>query len=126
MINSTGSVRINRAADLMTLRLATLNQILDPWVYILFRREALAKLSAFIRKRRNGSLLTRLASITSSFRSNATDIGNHRNHDIDNRKPAVSSQQQHLTAEINQNGEIKEPEVDNTDVNDVFIPIKNE
>jgi hypothetical protein len=31
-----------------------------------------------------------------------------------------------LTAEINQNGEIKEPEVDNTDVNDVFIPIKNE
>jgi hypothetical protein len=69
---------------------------------------------------------TRLASITSSFRSNASDIGNHRNHDIDNPKPAVSSQQQHLTAEINQNGEIKEPEVDNTDVNDVFIPIKNE
>lgn len=125
MINSTGSVRIDRAADLMTLRLATLNQILDPWVYILFRREVLAKVSAFIRKRRNGSLLTRLASITSSFRSNASDIGNHRNHDIDNPKPAVSPQQ-HLTAEINQNGEIKEPEVDNTDVNDVFIPIKNE
>lgn len=125
MINSTGSVRIDRAADLMTLRLATLNQILDPWVYILFRREVLAKVSAFIRKRRNGSLLTRLASITSSFRSNASDIGNHRNHDIDNPKPAVSPQQ-HLTAEINQNGEIKEPEVDNTDFNDVFIPIKNE
>lgn len=125
MINSTGSVRIDRAADLMTLRLATLNQILDPWVYILFRREVLAKVSAFIRKRRNGSLLTRLASITSSFRSNASDIGNHRNHDIDNPKPAVSPQQ-HLTAEINQNGEIKEPEVNNTDVNDVFIPIKNE
>ncbi|VDI51124.1 prostaglandin E receptor 4 [Mytilus galloprovincialis] len=73
IINSTGVIKIDRRTDLITLRLATLNQILDPWVYILFRREVLVKITKFIRKRRKGSFLVRLASFTSSFKSHVSD-----------------------------------------------------
>jgi hypothetical protein len=59
-------------ADLMTLRLATFNQILDPWVYILFRREMLAKMSRFIRKQGGqGSFFGRLSSLTKSNTPNS-------------------------------------------------------
>jgi hypothetical protein len=33
----------DETADLVTLRMASFNQILDPWVYLLFRRESLRK-----------------------------------------------------------------------------------
>jgi len=36
-------------ADLHALRLASFNQILDPWVYILFRKELLTKAAAFFK-----------------------------------------------------------------------------
>lgn len=37
--------------DLVTLRIASFNQILDPWVYLLFRRESLRRLVGQISKR---------------------------------------------------------------------------
>ncbi|XP_041357783.1 prostaglandin E2 receptor EP4 subtype-like [Gigantopelta aegis] len=43
-INQTHVFPINHAADLLTIRLACLNQILDPWVYILFRKQLFSKL----------------------------------------------------------------------------------
>ncbi|XP_067679663.1 prostaglandin E2 receptor EP4 subtype-like [Haliotis asinina] len=39
IINQTGKFPVNHAMDLWVIRLACLNQILDPWVYILFRKE---------------------------------------------------------------------------------------
>jgi hypothetical protein len=67
IINQSHAFPKDIKADLMTLRLATLNQILDPWVYILFRREMLAKMSRFIRKQGGqGSFFRRLASLTKS------------------------------------------------------------
>ncbi|XP_045160929.2 prostaglandin E2 receptor EP4 subtype-like [Mercenaria mercenaria] len=43
IINQIHHKHVNVKADLMTLRLASLNQILDPWIYILFRKEMFAK-----------------------------------------------------------------------------------
>lgn len=39
LINQIHERQVDVKADLHTLRLASLNQILDPWIYILFRRE---------------------------------------------------------------------------------------
>lgn len=49
MINQSYHEQINVKVDLMTLRLASLNQILDPWVYILFRKELITCAIKFIR-----------------------------------------------------------------------------
>lgn len=38
IINQANKSQLNVKADLLTLRLASLNQILDPWIYILFRK----------------------------------------------------------------------------------------
>lgn len=43
LINQSHMKQVDVKADLHALRLASLNQILDPWVYILFRRELLAR-----------------------------------------------------------------------------------
>lgn len=72
IINQSGLYPKNRKADLLTLRLATLNQILDPWVYILFRREMLQRVTRFFRKSRQQSILQRFASFTGSWRSNTS------------------------------------------------------
>ncbi|KAL8624184.1 hypothetical protein ACOMHN_046270 [Nucella lapillus] len=42
LINVSGTVPMNVEADLMAIRLASLNQILDPWVYLLLRRRLAA------------------------------------------------------------------------------------
>lgn len=44
IINQTGKFPVNHAADLWAIRLACLNQILDPWVYILFRKELFTRI----------------------------------------------------------------------------------
>lgn len=79
IINTTRAFKVNSRADLATLRLATLNQILDPWVYILLRREVLYKVAAYIRKKRQSSFLVRFASFTSSFKSHASDDNDNEN-----------------------------------------------
>ncbi|VDI32723.1 Hypothetical predicted protein [Mytilus galloprovincialis] len=43
--------RHDKMVDLVTLRIASFNQILDPWVYLLFRRESLRRLVGQISKR---------------------------------------------------------------------------
>ncbi|XP_052090303.1 uncharacterized protein LOC127726971 [Mytilus californianus] len=43
--------RHDKMVDLVTLRIASFNQILDPWVYLLFRRESLRRLVRQISKR---------------------------------------------------------------------------
>lgn len=43
IINQTGLVPVHLPTDLLMIRLASGNQILDPWVYILLRRELLWK-----------------------------------------------------------------------------------
>ncbi|XP_076093528.1 prostaglandin E2 receptor EP4 subtype-like [Mytilus galloprovincialis] len=71
IINQSRTVSRNIKADLLTLRLATLNQILDPWVYILFRREMLSKFAFCCKTQGQDSLFRRLVSFTTgSFRSN--------------------------------------------------------
>ncbi|XP_063420945.1 prostaglandin F2-alpha receptor-like [Mytilus trossulus] len=42
--------RHDKMVDLVTLRIASFNQILDPWVYLLFRRESLRRLVGQISK----------------------------------------------------------------------------
>lgn len=69
IINQSHAFSRNIQADLLTLRLATLNQILDPWVYILFRREMLSKISRFLRKQGQDSIFRRIASFTGSLKS---------------------------------------------------------
>ncbi|KAK7089893.1 uncharacterized protein [Littorina saxatilis] len=44
IINASKTVPDNVGADLMAIRLASLNQIMDPWVYLLFRRRLAALL----------------------------------------------------------------------------------
>ncbi|ESO86654.1 hypothetical protein LOTGIDRAFT_73649, partial [Lottia gigantea] len=44
VINQTGLQPVNHAVDLWAIRMACINQILDPWVYILFRKELLRKI----------------------------------------------------------------------------------
>lgn len=55
--------------DLVTLRMASFNQILDPWVYLLFRRESLRRLVAQVNKllpmSHRANALARLFSISS-------------------------------------------------------------
>ncbi|XP_053394881.1 prostaglandin E2 receptor EP4 subtype-like isoform X2 [Mercenaria mercenaria] len=43
LVNQTHQKQIDVKADLHALRLASLNQILDPWIYILFRKELFAR-----------------------------------------------------------------------------------
>jgi hypothetical protein len=53
-VNESGSTKDNNA-DLHASRMATFNMILDPLVYIFFRRENLEWLFRFIRKKRRRS-----------------------------------------------------------------------
>ncbi|XP_071144869.1 prostaglandin E2 receptor EP3 subtype-like [Mytilus edulis] len=62
----------NFVIDLTTVRLASLNQTLDPWLYILLRKSFIRKLCSYIR---------RCCSITSPRTSNHDDDkNNHANH----------------------------------------------
>lgn len=49
IINQTHIYPVNYPADLMVIRMACLNQILDPWVYILFRKEFLFQILNFLK-----------------------------------------------------------------------------
>lgn len=37
--SESSSAELDRPADLLALRMASINQLLDPWVYILLRKE---------------------------------------------------------------------------------------
>ncbi|XP_062578517.1 prostaglandin E2 receptor EP4 subtype-like [Saccostrea cucullata] len=52
LTNTLGSTP-NFKADILAFRLAALNQILDPWLYILLRKEILARVYRFYRKKRH-------------------------------------------------------------------------
>ncbi|KAH3867436.1 prostaglandin E2 receptor EP3 subtype-like [Dreissena polymorpha] len=49
LINQTHFRQVDKRADLQTLRLASFNQILDPWVYILFRKELFNRSFTFLK-----------------------------------------------------------------------------
>ncbi|KAK3595265.1 hypothetical protein CHS0354_010873 [Potamilus streckersoni] len=55
IINQTGLLPVQTATDLLYIRLASMNQILDPWVYILFRREVVRKVLSTIKACKSGS-----------------------------------------------------------------------
>ncbi|KAH3741921.1 hypothetical protein DPMN_048651 [Dreissena polymorpha] len=50
VLNQTKLLPVNMRTDLLIIRFASLNQILDPWVYILLRREVVSRLIFTIRK----------------------------------------------------------------------------
>ncbi|XP_052238678.1 prostaglandin E2 receptor EP4 subtype-like [Dreissena polymorpha] len=50
VLNQTKLLPVNMRTDLLVIRFASLNQILDPWVYILLRREVVSRLIFTIRK----------------------------------------------------------------------------
>ncbi|OWF56349.1 prostaglandin E2 receptor EP4 subtype-like isoform X1 [Mizuhopecten yessoensis] len=81
IINQSGAYPVDHLSDLMAVRLASINQILDPWVYILFRKEFLNRLLRFGKRHTNaGSLFHRLASTrsrTGSERSMTDDVFEH-------------------------------------------------
>ncbi|XP_060077480.1 prostaglandin E2 receptor EP4 subtype-like [Ylistrum balloti] len=78
IINQSGAYPVDNMSDLMAVRLASINQILDPWVYILFRKEFLNKLLQFGKLHTQpGSLFHRLSSTrsrTGSERSMTDDV----------------------------------------------------
>ncbi|XP_078657940.1 prostaglandin E2 receptor EP4 subtype-like [Branchiostoma floridae x Branchiostoma belcheri] len=49
IIHNTSGGAVNHAADLLAINMASINQILDPWVYILFRKELLILFFRFLR-----------------------------------------------------------------------------
>lgn len=49
LINQTKLLPVDRKLDLLVIRFASLNQILDPWVYILLRREVVWKVVSTIK-----------------------------------------------------------------------------
>ena len=50
MLNQTKLVPVNVRLDLLLIRLASMNQILDPWVYILLRREVVWKFVSTVKR----------------------------------------------------------------------------
>ena len=48
IVNQVNEFQVNVKADLLTLRLASLNQIVDPWVYILFRHSMVCRLKTAV------------------------------------------------------------------------------
>ena len=50
LINQTKLMPIDLRTDLLMIRLASMNQILDPWVYILLRREVVWQVVSTIKK----------------------------------------------------------------------------
>lgn len=61
LINTSGA-RPNYKTDLLALRMASWNQILDPWLYILLRKEILTRIYIFYRKKRYGVVFVTPAS----------------------------------------------------------------
>ncbi|XP_061182472.1 prostaglandin E2 receptor EP4 subtype-like [Saccostrea echinata] len=70
LLNTSGATPTDRQADILAFRLAALNQILDPWLYILLRKEVLARVYRFYRKKRYGE---RLDSAKESTTGNSTE-----------------------------------------------------
>ncbi|CAC5397964.1 PTGER4 [Mytilus coruscus] len=56
LINQNETYLRNVGSDFTVIRIASVNQILDPWVYILLRRELLWKIVSFCKKRDNDTI----------------------------------------------------------------------
>lgn len=85
-MNESGSTK-NDNADLHASRMATFNMILDPLVYIFFRRENLEWLFRFIRKKRKKSDKT---SSEASSTSAKTDETNKSATNLEKIEPQLS------------------------------------
>ncbi|XP_048758804.1 prostaglandin E2 receptor EP4 subtype-like [Ostrea edulis] len=66
LINTSGNPP-NFKADILAFRLAGVNQILDPWLYIILRKEILVRVYKFYRKKRYGD------DADSTIQSNTTE-----------------------------------------------------
>ncbi|XP_061182473.1 prostaglandin E2 receptor EP4 subtype-like [Saccostrea echinata] len=74
LINISGAFP-NYKADLLALRMASWNQILDPWLYILLRKEMLVRIYRFyLKKRYGGNFLTSSNSTDSSSGSKRDNL----------------------------------------------------
>ncbi|XP_071172868.1 thromboxane A2 receptor-like isoform X2 [Mytilus edulis] len=89
IINQSRTVKRNNKADLNALILASWNQVLDPWVYLLFRHEMLKRFVHLVEKSRGGSALRRLVSLTGSFRS--TSSGSEMTQNTESRQVQIDS-----------------------------------
>ncbi|KAL4236906.1 Prostaglandin E2 receptor EP4 subtype [Mactra antiquata] len=49
IVNQINERQVSKKTDLLALRLASLNQILDPWIYILFRKELFTRFRDVVR-----------------------------------------------------------------------------
>ncbi|XP_048758796.2 prostaglandin E2 receptor EP2 subtype-like [Ostrea edulis] len=91
LINTSG-VRPNFKADLLVLRMASWNQILDPWLYIVLRKEMLIRIYNFYRKKRYG--VASVAHNHSTESSSGSLHGNLRLH-------SLSSTEKRLLKKVN-------------------------
>lgn len=78
IINEVMGYPFNKTADLITLRMASFNQIMDPWVYLLFRRETLRKFMLYVRRKKNRGedMFARFLSSTNQRNFSLHDAGN--------------------------------------------------
>ncbi|XP_052061849.1 thromboxane A2 receptor-like [Mytilus californianus] len=89
IINQSRTVSKDKKADMLVLVLASWNQVLDPWIYLLFRHEMLKRFAHLIAKSRGGSALRRLVSFKGSCRS--TSSGSETTHDTQSRQVQMDS-----------------------------------
>jgi hypothetical protein len=91
LINTSG-VRPNFKADLLVLRMASWNQILDPWLYIVLRKEMLVRVYNFYRKKRYG-----VVSETPNHSTESSSGSLRSNH----RLQTLTSMQKRLLKKVN-------------------------
>ncbi|XP_048758798.2 prostaglandin E2 receptor EP4 subtype-like [Ostrea edulis] len=81
LINTSGA-RPNFKADLLVLRMASWNQILDPWLYIVLRKEMLIRIYNFYRKKRYG-----VASVTPNHSTESSSGSLHSSQRLQTLSP---------------------------------------
>ncbi|CAC5378419.1 unnamed protein product [Mytilus coruscus] len=89
LIINQSTVSKDRKADILALILASWNQVLDPWIYLLFRHEMLKRFVHLMAKSRGGLTLRRLVSFTGSLRSTSSD--SETRHDTQSRQVQMDS-----------------------------------
>lgn len=103
IINQVNKSQQNVRADLLVLRLASLNQILDPWIYILFRRALVRK----VKKTVTGIISTCFPAYEEYIQGRqltVNGIGNAR-FDFNSDNEGVSSEKEETYGSSNSDGE---------------------
>ncbi|XP_052060730.1 thromboxane A2 receptor-like [Mytilus californianus] len=95
-INQSRTIPKDQRTDLIALILASWNQVLDPWVYLLFRHEMLQRFVHLIEKSRGGSVLRRLLNFTGSFRSTSSSSDTQYNQPAENHATSHAEVRQDL------------------------------